>query len=312
MATQFETNIRFAKAEFVGAANQFSEDSLIGSIVRTMGAPKGYEKITDAYLVGSFEDANGTPTVNGIHDLPGYFLETKARRYTGEIQYEDLRTGDAETNGKITQIAMSAALGVKDDLEKRVTDLVVANGTDRIYGGTLFSTSKTLPVAGTSIINEAVVANSVTTAAGIRAACQKVRQLVAKLRNGMNARMKSTITGVTKPALKMWYHPDLVGIVDDALRPSVLNDAARIDYVQDQANPYLPNATKLYFFLNEAVFAPFIVLEKGAPEMRVAGMAPGTAGDDLQLILSNSGLWQPYYNAEVGELSPFSRFLIHE
>lgn len=295
--------MREASTAFSGMFHKMAAQSMFSGLFREIPTTAGqYGKLAGVFPIGEMEDAQGTATVEGL-DAAEKLIKTKGRRYTGGIDYEVLMSGDSAFEGELSRVIMQSADVVLCDIEKRLTTKLESGTTDTdLFGNSFFNDTKTIPGSGISFDNS--LSGAYTDAASeVRDAVFEGLAAFDSFRNSMNCRVHN-VPEEGGPQFVLMYHPDVREFVLDALNPELSNDAARLDElgVVGRANPYLSDADDMYLFVVDPVYSPMVMVKRGEPEFR----GPTGTPADVELIMNNQILWQPYYSAEVDYGSAFS------
>lgn len=311
MPSDINSKLRETTSQFYGFLARMQKNDPFAGLTRRIPAPLGIFKIGDVYPTGGMEDAIGIAKVDALQATSKLY-ETKARRYTGGINYETWLQGDAITGGAVTRAIQISAGAIQADRLSRLTGLLTAGGTDTDLfrttsegstGSAFFAATKYIPRSGITFDN--LLSGDYTSSVALFRAA--IFAALAKFDGYQN-----TINGFihTPPEQGAKYvvmiPPVLRQVAADALNPELSNDAARLDSmgVTYRVNPYLAavstaaQAAVFYVFAVDEIFTPFAEGWRGPEEFR------STFGhDEAHLILFNQHLFQPYYAMEVGYAS---------
>jgi len=255
MATALETRFRESMAEFYTIYTKMRDTSVFsapsgGSAFMNVDASLGFFKPTVIAIGGEPEEFTGTVNYN-TPVAAAQTYETKVFVYGVEMDRNLLQKTDAIARGEVTRILTTGARRAVEDMDKRLTTLLLTGETaGNLVTGAFFSATSALP--GGSTLDNLVGTGVSGSSTEVRAAAHAARARTLSMRGAGNQLMNNGW-----PRLGLMYDPRATNgtpihqNVMDALYPDTLEAGQKIPEgsVVPMPNPYL-NGTiaDLWFF----------------------------------------------------------------
>lgn len=238
MASVLETRIRESIAEYYDIYNKSLTTSRFAGAFNELDASEGFFKPAAIALGGEAQEFDGTVDFN-TPVVGAQIYETKVYVFGAEIDRNLLQKTDKLSRGMVTKILTSTAAKYIDNLDKRLTTLLLTGeSAGNIFtAGAFFSATSALP--GGSTLDNVVGTGVSGSAAEVRAACHAARAGFLAMRGAGNQLMNNGW-----PRIGLMYDPRAVNgalihqSVMDALYPDRL-DGGQI--IPDGAVVPMPN-----------------------------------------------------------------------
>jgi hypothetical protein len=273
-------------------------------------APTGKAEVGDVYPVGEPETVQPgqKATIHGL-EAEAITIKTVPRRWTGGIDYDTWKRGDAKTGGAVSRAIMLSANQIIVDLRRNLTGLLAVGETKTdifdttadggtksaaFRGGTLANIrsgaaeKKFIPRSGKGFSN-LITSQAVGTAGEVRSAFFAALEVMDLAENSIGGYIHVP-PPEDGPRFRIIAGPSMRQLVHDAVHIGPGNDQEGLESVgaSYEIVQGLP-AAAIFVARLDQVYPALVKAVRGPEEFRT------TFGENLQKILFDQDLFQPYW-----------------